>query len=65
MGKGNKPNTAEVIDENQMEEMWKSDSVGTHSLKALLQLVWWNNMIHLSMRAVSEHIDCQTGDFKD
>ena len=55
MGKGNKPNAAEAIDENQMEVIGKSGSVGTHSPRFLLRLVWWNDVVHLGMRAVSEH----------
>lgn len=42
-GKGNSPNSANALDENQMEKLWASDAVGLNSPHQLLHLVWWNN----------------------
>ena len=62
-GLGNKPNAALPVEEEELEKMWSSGAIGLHNPRALLHLVWWNNMTHLGMRAVQEQHDCQIQDF--
>ncbi|KAK3734347.1 hypothetical protein QZH41_005333 [Actinostola sp. cb2023] len=62
-GFGNKPNTAQPIEDEDVQKMWESGAVGMHSPRALLRLVWWNNMMHLGMRGFQEQRDCQLEDF--
>ena len=58
-GLGNKPNTAQPIEAEQLQKMWKSGAIGLKSPRALINLVWWNNMTHLGMRAFKEQRDCE------
>ena len=62
-GLGNKPNAANPVEEEDLEKMWASGAVGLQSPRSLIQLVWWNNVTHLGMRACKEQHDCQLEDF--
>lgn len=62
-GMGNKPNAAQSLEDEDIEKLWQSKALGLENSRALLNLVWWNNVTHLGMRATQEHHDCQLDDF--
>ena len=64
-GKGNRPFQADPLDENQIEKLWNSGAVGLKTPRQLLNLVWWNNIRMLGMRAQKEQLDCKIQDFQD
>ena len=39
--------------------MWSSGAIGLQNPCLVLRLVWWNNVIHLGMRAFKKQYDCQ------
>ena len=59
---GNKTNAAQPVEEEDIEKMWVTGAIGLSNPRALLNLVWWNNMTQLSMRGFQEH-DCGLEDF--
>lgn len=63
-GKGNHPNVVESITEDQLEKMWASGAIGTHSPRALLRLQWWLNTIHHGIRGRMAHHDLNIEDFQ-
>ena len=63
-GKGNHPNVVESITEEQLEKMWASGAIGTHSPRALLRLQWWLNTIHHGIRGRMAHHDLNIEDFQ-
>ena len=65
VGKGNRPNACDPLDEEQIEKLWSSGAIGLETPRQLLNLVWWNNIRMLGMRAMKEHLDCKLGDFVD
>ncbi|KAJ7391210.1 hypothetical protein OS493_019341 [Desmophyllum pertusum] len=49
-GLGNKPHAAHPVEAEEIEKMWSSGAIGLQNPRALLHLVWWNNVTHLGMR---------------
>lgn len=62
-GLGNKPHAAHPVEAEEIEKMWSSGAIGLQNPRALLHLVWWNNVTHLGMRGFKEQHDCQLSDF--
>jgi hypothetical protein len=48
-GLGNKPNAAEPVEKEDIENMWSSGAIGLSNPRSLLHLVWWTNVTHLCM----------------
>ena len=63
-GEGNHPNVVESITEEQLEKMWASGAIGTHSPRALLRLQWWLNTIHHGIRGRMAHHVLNIEDFQ-
>ena len=64
-GKGNRPDRATPLDENQVEKLWTTGAVGLKTLRQLHHLMWWNDTRILGMRGRQEHLNCKVQDFKD
>ena len=62
-GLGNKTNTAQPVETEDIEKMWSLGAIGLQNHRSLLHLVWWNNVTHLAMRGFKEQHDCQLSDF--
>ena len=58
-----KPNEAQPVEVEEIEKMWSSGDIGLPNFRALLYLVWWNNVTDLGMRGLKEQHDCQMSDF--
>ena len=62
-GKGQKPNKALGLTDDQIQQLWLEKQLGDHSPSALLQTIWFNNTIHFGWRARDEHRKAKLGDF--
>ena len=62
-GLGNKPNAAQLLEEDEIEKIWSTGALGLQNPCSLLHLFWWNNVTHLGMRAFKEQCDCLIQDF--
>ena len=61
-GKGRRPNKALGLTEEEVEKLWATKQLGSHSPVALLRTVWFNNTMHFGWRARDEHRRVQHGD---
>ena len=59
-GKGR--NKALGLTEEEVEKLWATNQLGSHSPVALLRTVWFNNTMHFGWRARDEHRRVQHGD---
>ena len=64
IGKGNRPNACDSLDEEQVRQLWSSGAIGLKTPRQLLHVMWWNNTRMLGMRATQEHLDCKLEDKK-
>ena len=49
-GKGNKPNASAALSEEDIQVLYKKDLLGISTVEALLNTVWFNNIIHFGLR---------------
>ena len=61
-GKGNRPNAARAITEEEQELLYTKGILGMHNAEALLNTVWWNVTRFFGMRAGAEQHKLQWGD---
>ena len=54
-GKGNRPNRSKALFGDEIEKLWLSGSLGTHSPQALLNSVWYFNTKLLGLRGCDEN----------
>ena len=57
IGKGNKPNSADALSDEETEEFYRVGVLGNNTPRALLNTVWMNNCIHFGMRPGQEQRD--------
>ena len=53
-GMGNKPN-ASALSEEDIQVLFEKDLLGSSTAEALLNTVWFNNIIHLGLLGCKEH----------
>ena len=64
-GMGNKPNASATFSEEHIQVLFEKDLLGSYSAEALLNTVWFNNMIHFGLLGCKEHREmCSRGDVK-
>ena len=63
-GKGQKPNKALGLSENQIQKLWDEKQLGYHTPQSLLRTVWFNNTLFFGWRARDEHHRVRFGDFQ-
>ena len=63
-GKGQRPNKALGLDQNELEKLWSEKQLGDHSPEASLHTVWLNNTMHFGWRARDEHRRVRLGDLQ-
>ena len=61
VGKENRPNACNPLDEEQVEELWSSGAIGLKSPQQLLNLVHMNNIRMLGMRAMKNTLTVNSG----
>ena len=63
-GKGNKPNASAALSEEDIQVLYEKDLLGSSTAEALLNTVWFNNIIHFGLRGCKEHREMCWGDVK-
>ena len=63
-GKGNKPNAARELEQDEVNVLYETGFFGTHEAVALQRTVWWKLSIQFGYRGVQESTKLQFGDVK-
>ena len=64
-GIGNKPNASAALSEEDIQVLFEKDLLGSSTVEALLNTVWFNNTIHFGLLGCEEHREmCSRGDVK-
>ena len=63
-GMGNKPNTSAALSEEDIQALFKKDLLGSYTAEALLNTVWFNNIIHFGLLGCKELRQMYWGDVK-
>ena len=64
-GMGNKPNASAALSEEDIQVLFEKDLLGSFTAEALLNTVWFNNIIHFGLLGCKEHREmCSRGDVK-
>ncbi|KXJ06675.1 Uncharacterized protein KIAA1958 [Exaiptasia diaphana] len=61
-GKGNKPNAAEAITDDEISVLYEKELLGISNAEALINTIWYMNTIHFGLRACDEHRQMKWGD---
>ena len=54
-GKGNKPNAAPCLTDEEQNELFIKSQLGSNSPQAIINSLWLHNTIHFGLRGVDEH----------
>ncbi|CAB4013850.1 zinc finger MYM-type 2-like [Paramuricea clavata] len=63
-GKGNKPNAAEPLTDDDINDLYAKKVLGIHAPRPLLNIVWLNNCVFFGMRPGKEQRDLSWGDLQ-
>ena len=64
-GMGNKPYASAALSEEDVQVLFEKDLLGSSTAEALLNTVWFNNIIHFGLLGCKEHREmCSRGDVK-
>ena len=64
-GIGNKPNASAALSEEDIQVLFEKDLLGSSTVEALLNTVWFNNTIHFGILGCKKHREmCSRGDVK-
>ena len=61
---GNKPNASATLSEEDIQVLFEKDLLGSYRAEALLNMVWFNNIIHFGLLGCKEHREMCWGDVK-
>ena len=61
-GKGNKPNAAQAITDNEISVLYEKELLGTSNPESLINTIWYMNTIHFGLRGCDEHRKMKWGD---
>ena len=64
MGKGNKPNKAQPLSDDEVNKLYETGQMGLQHPESLLRMLWFLNTVHFGMRTVTEHVNMKWGDIK-
>ena len=64
LGKGNRPQEAAPLTDDEITALFISNVMGIHSPEALVNILWFNNCLHLGLRGGKEQQDLQWGDIE-
>ena len=62
LGKGNRPNAAQAITDEQIELLWENEQLGFHNPEAILNTMWLYSTICFGLRGFHEHRQMSFGD---
>ena len=61
----NKPNSSAALSEESVKVLFEKDLLGCSTAEALLNTVWFNNIIHFGILGCKKHREmCSRGDVK-
>lgn len=63
-GKGNKPNAAKNLTDNEVDILFSKDLLGCATPESLINTLWLNNTQYFGLRGCKEHRDMKWGDIK-
>ena len=63
-GMGNKPNASAALSEEDIQALFEKDLLGSYTAEALLNTVWFNNIIHFGLLGCKELRQMCWGDVK-
>ena len=63
-GKGNKPNAAQALTDDEVNILFEQNLLGISSAEALSNTLWFFNTVHFGVRGCQEHRDMAWGDVK-
>lgn len=63
-GKGNKPNAADALEPEDVQQLWSSGTLGDINSVTLQQTLWWLITTHMGTRGRDEHHKLRFGDFR-
>ena len=63
-GMGNKPNASAAFSEEDIQVLFEKDLLGSFTAEALLNMIWFNNIIHFGLLGRTEHREMCWGDVK-
>ena len=63
-GIGNKPNASAALSEEDIQVLFEKDLLGSFTAEALLNTLWFNNIIHFGLLCRKEHREMCWGDVK-
>ena len=52
---GNKPNASATLSKEDIQVLFEKDLLGSYTAEALLNTVWFNNIIHFGLLGCKEH----------
>lgn len=61
-GKGNNPHKSEPLNDNDIEQLWKTHQLGVATPDSILQTLWLYTTVHFGLRSCKEHRDMCWGD---
>lgn len=61
-GKGNLPNRASPLTDEDIEKLWRSGQLGMENPRSITNTLWWFNTLHFGMRTVTPHHQMRWGD---
>ena len=61
---GNKPNASAALSEEDIQALFEKDILGSYTAEALLNTVWFNNIIHFGLLGCKELRKMCWGDVK-
>ena len=61
-GKGNKPNAASALNDEQVELLWENGQLGCSTPESILNTLWFYNTAGFGLRGVDEHRQMTYGD---
>ncbi|CAB4005042.1 zinc finger MYM-type 2-like [Paramuricea clavata] len=64
LGKGSKPNAAHSLSDEEVDLLYERGEFGTHSARALVNMLWWKNTTHFGLRGCRENRDVRWGDIR-
>lgn len=61
-GKGNLPNKATALSNEEVDQLYDSGQMGAHNPEAIINGLWWHNTTQFGLRGISAHRNMRWGD---
>ena len=63
-GKGNSDKKADSLNDEDIDQLFASGELGSHSPTSLLHTMWFYNTVYFGLRGIAEHYHMKCGDVK-